>query len=369
MIGLSTLALFVCLQPATQPAGAPPSEAIDLTRESAYLTDIQQLTLGDQFDRAGEAYFAPDMSAIIFQATPKGQKHYQMYVADLRREGMTIVGIGEALRVSGEPSRNTCGWFAPDGQSLLFASTAGKETPDEPTAGYQRDGRDYRWSYPSGMELHVAEPVWQIEPGTFQKQRIIGWTPQTKALTDNNAYDAEGSFSPDGRHIVFTSNRTGDLELYAMKADGSGVVQLTSTPGYDGGPFFSPDGKRICYRSDRASNNLLQVFTSELVYDGQGNITGLANEKQLTDDVNVNWGPFWHPSGEWIAWSTSAHGHANYEVYIMRDDGTRKTRITYAAGADVLPAFSPDGRYMIWSGKRTPDNTTQVFIGRFKLPE
>lgn len=366
MIGLSTLALFVALQPSGQPSDAEP---VDNAREAAFLTDIRQLTFGEQFERAGEAYFSPGSDRIVFQAAPKGQKHYQMYVADVRREGEDIVALATPVRISAEPSRNTCGWFAPDGGSILMASTAGKESPDEPTAGYQRDGRDYRWSYPSGMELHVVEPVWQLEPGTLTKKGIAHWSSSTKPLTDNNAYDAEGSYSPDGRHIIFTSNRTGDLELYSMKSDGTGVVQLTSTPGYDGGPFFSPDGKRICYRSDRASNNLLQVFTSDVVYDDQGNITALANERQLTSDVNVNWGPFWHPSGDWIVWSTSRHGHTNYEVYLMRSDGSRQTRITHSAGADVLPAFSPDGRYMIWSSKRAPDNTTQVFIARFKLPD
>jgi Tol biopolymer transport system component len=292
-----------------------------------------------------------------------------MYVAEVRRTGDTIDGLENVQRISAEPSRNTCGWFAPDSATILFASTAGKEVPDEPTAGYQREGRDYRWSYPSGMELHVAEPTWELERGTFEKRRLIGWSSSTRALTDNTFYDAEGSYSPDGKHIVFTSNRSGDLELYVMNADGSGVVQLTKTPGYDGGPFFSPDGKKLCYRSDRNGNDLLQVFVADLELDGQGGIVGLTSERALTDDGNVNWGPFWHPSGEWIVWSTSRHGHHNYEVYMMRADGGTPTRVTYSAGADVLPAFSPDGRHMVWSSKRTSDNTTQVFVSRFALPQ
>jgi len=370
--------------PSTQPATQPAAEPIPTQREAGILSDIRQLTFGDQFDRAGEAYFSPDMTQIIFQGVPKGEKQYQMYIMRIADRSFQQTNLLRLEQISAEPSRNTCGWFAPVGKTILFASTAGKEVADEPTAGYQREGRDYRWSYPSGMELwkltydlHDSSPV-TTAPVLDPNSNQVASTPaafnpelvtRRTALTDNTAYDAEGSFSPDGKHIIFTSNRTGDLELYAMKADGTGVVQLTKTPGYDGGPFFSPDGKRICYRSDRKSNNLLQVFTSDVVYNEQGNITGLTNEKQLTDDPNVNWGPFWHPNGGWIAWSTSKHGHANYEVYLMRDDGTEKTRVTYAAGADVLPAFSPDGKYMIWSSKRTSDNTTQVFVGKFKLPE
>jgi len=347
---------------AQQPNTDASPEPIAADREASLLSDIRQLTFGDRFDRAGEAYFHPKNGSIIFQAVPKGEKHYQMYVlADPLLMG-SEAGEARIEQISATPSRNTCGWFSPDGNTILFASTFQKEIADEPTAGYQREGRDYRWAYPSGMELWTREPI----DGKGNENQG-GFAVRT--LTDNAFYDAEGSFSPDGKHIVFTSNRTGDLELFSMKRDGTSVVQLTTTPGYDGGPFFSPDGKRVCYRSDRMGNNLLQVFVSDVVFDDDGEITGLANEMQLTEGADVNWGPFWHPTGKWIAWATSKHGHANYEIYIMRDDGSDKTRVTYAAGADVLPAFSPDGKHMLWSGKRSGDNTTQVYVAKFKLPD
>ncbi|MCS7034877.1 MAG: hypothetical protein NZ561_12920, partial [Phycisphaerae bacterium] len=274
---------------------AMPADVPDAGRESEFLSEIRQLTFGSEFERAGEAYFSPDGSCLIFQAVPRGQKHYQMYLAPVVREGDSITGIGQYVQISSEPSRNTCGWFAPDGKTILIASTAGKEVPDEPTAGYQREGRDYRWSYPSGMELWLLQVPGPQVAGDL-RQFAPGGAAERKPLTDNLFYDAEGSFSPDGRHIIFTSNRSGDLELYVVNPDGSGLVQLTQVPGYDGGPFFSPDGKRVCYRSDRRDNDLLQVFVSDVVYDAEGNITGLTNERQLTQDAHVNWGPFWHPS-------------------------------------------------------------------------
>ena len=187
-------------------------------------------------------------------------------------------------------------------------------------------------------------------------------------MTDNQAYDAECAFSPDGKWIVFTSNRTGDLDIYVMRPDGTGVVRLTHTPGYDGGPFFSPDGKRLVYRSDRAGNDLLQIYTADVVRDGSGAITGLKNERQLTNDQNVNWGPYWHPDGKHIIYATSAHRHTNYELYVMRADGSHKVRVTFTDGFDGLPVFSPDGKYLMWSSKRTADRTTQVFLARFKFP-
>jgi TolB protein len=345
------------------PSCSKAQEPTTAPRESDVLANDIQLTSG--FDRAGEAYFSPDMSWIIFQATPKGEKQYQQYVAPVRRSNGMISGIGTPTRISPENSRNTCGYFSPDGRSLIFASTAGKEKPDEPTSGYQREGRDYRWSFPAGMEMFRADD-WQAAVQSAEPGKIVDLAK--RALTNNDAYDAEGSYSPDGRWICFTSNRTGDQEIWVMRSDGSDSIQLTRAPGYDGGAFFSPDGKRLIYRSDRKTNNLLQVFVADLAFDEARNISGIAREHQLTDDANVNWGPYWHPDGRHVVYATSAHGHANYELYLMRDDGSNKTRVTYSAGADVLPVFSPDGKFLMWTSKRTRDGTTQIFLADFHMP-
>ena len=354
---------------ATAPATPGVGRDADPAATEDALADVVQLTRG--FDRAGEAYFSPDMRWIIFQATPKGEKHYQMYVAPLTRQGDDITGAGNPVRISPPDSRNTCGYFSPDGNTLVFASTAGKEKGDDSAAGYQRQGGQYRWDFPEGMEVFQANG-WQqrLEKGAkAAADALAGVDLGAKPITDNNAYDAEAAYSPDGKWLVFGSRRDGDSELYVMRPDGTGAVRLTTAKGYDGGPFFVPDGKRIVYRSDRKGNDLLQVFVADLVFNDAQNITGITNERQLTDDANVNWGPYFHPDGRHIVYATSAHGHHNYEVYAMRDDGSRKTRITHKAGFDGLPVFSPDGRYLMWSSKRSPDNTTQIFVAKFLPPE
>ena len=333
------------------------------------LSDVVQLTNG--FERAGEAYFSPDMNWIIFQATPKGEKQYAMYVAKLRRNGGSIIGAEVPIRISPPNSRNTCGYFSPDGRSLIFASTAGKEKADDnTTAGYQRQGGTYRWDFPDGMEIFRVDD-WMKEihaTGDAKSSRSQAFDLAKHPITNNSAYDAEGSFSPDGKWILFCSFRDRDGELYVMKPDGSQPVRLTNIKGYDGGPFFAPDGKRILYRSDRKGNDLLQIFVADLVFDEKGDITGINNEKQLTNDANVNWGPFFHPDDKHIIYATSAHGHQNYELYAMRDDGSHKIRITYTEGFDGLPVFSPDGKYLMWSSKRSPDKTTQIFAAKFTAP-
>ncbi len=242
------------------------------------------------------------------------------------------------------------------------------------------------------MEIYRADG-WQGAIAGAEPGAIVNLAKHP--LTNNVGYDAECSYSPDGKWIVFSSNQAGasgegraasdptkapttapssqpsaDLDLYVMRSDGSHVAQLTNSPGYDGGPFFSPDGKRIVYRSDRNANNLLQVFVADLVFDAAGNITGMTNEKRLTHDANVNWGPFWHPDGRHIIYATSMHGHANYELYLMRDDGSRKTRASRRTPARIFFQPSrPDGEYLMWTCRRSDNGKPQIFLARFRMPK
>ena len=178
-------------------------------------------------------------------------------------------------------------------------------------------------------------------------------------MTDTPGYDAEGSYSPDGKRIIFTSFRDGDAEIYIMDADGKNPRRITHSKGYDGGPFFAPDGKRIIYRSDRKQNDLLQVFIN--------NDEGTA-ERALTDNDAVNWGPFFHPDGRHIVYSTSLHGHQNYEIYLMDVETGLQDRVTYRDGFDGLPVFSNDGAKLLWTSKgRNPENTSQLYLADFTL--
>lgn len=349
------------------------------TSEEGLIVEPIQLT--HAFARAGEAYFSPDMNWIIFQASSKKDEDYGMYIAQVQSKvsmkagGDRITGLNTPIRISPEGSWNSCGYFSHDGNSLIFASTVKPREKDpapmpatRPTTaatGPSRQG-GYRWPMPGTAEIYRADgwkgAVSALAPGAS--------TDLAKhAITKNSGYDAECGYSPDGQWIVYCSNVSGDPEIWAMRKDGSKQVQLTKNAGYDGGPFFSPDGKRICYRSDRKGNSLLQVFVADLVFDSTGNITGIAKEKQITDDAAVNFGPYWHPDGRHLIYATSLHGQANFELYLMRDDGTRKTRITFTQGADVLPVFSPDGKYLLWTSSRGPEKTSQLWIARFVMPK
>lgn len=317
-------------------------------QEGKHLKNIKQVTFG--LPRAGEGYFSPDGTAIIFQAYPVGYPFYQIYVQNLDER--------VPMRVSPGRGRTTCAYFSRDGDSLLFASAHVR--PD--LAEIEKDARDlaaaggrrsYAWDFDPYMDIYVTD---------FDGSGLT-------QLTDAEGYDAEGSYSHDGKHIVFTSSRDGDPDIYVMDANGKNVRQVVNKDGYDGGPFFSPDDKWILFRSDREEEHMLQLYVVSV--DGK-------HEFQLTNDLNtVNWAPYYHPSGEYLVWARADYSRgprgANFDIYSMQlnVEGQKVSageveRITFHEKADVLPVFSPDGKKLMWTSSRTKDGSSQLWIADWK---
>jgi TolB protein len=322
--------------------------------EGKYLSHVRQVTSG--FDRAGEGYFSPDGKTIIYQAIPQGYPFYQIYKQPLAG--------GEPQLISTGRGRTTCSYFSPDGKRLLFASShldprlsqteeqARKQQAEDAQSGKHRR---YQWDF---------DPHMDIFEGDLDGKHL-------RQLTNTPGYDAEGAYSPDGKLIAFCSDRDGDPDLYVMNADGTGVRQLTNAPGYDGGPFISPDGKWVVYRSDRKQREMLQIHVIGI--DGQ-------NDVALTDNVGVNWAPYWHPTKPYLIWTGADHSdpkaRPNYDLWLMKyelKDGRIApgpiARVTDHPAADVLPVFSPDGQQLMWTSNRTADRSSQLWIADFKLPE
>jgi len=319
--------------------------------EAPYLHNIHQVT--HEFVRAGEGYFSPDGKLIIFQAEEKGANpFYQQFIMDL--------ATGTVRRVSAGVGKTTCGFFALDGKKIIFASS---HLDPDATKHYapeillraeelkSKKRRRYQWDFDPHMAIFEANL-----DGTGLRR-----------LTHAPGYNAEGSYSPDGRSIVFCSNRSGEknLELYIMDADGTNVRALTKAPGcYNGGPFFSPDGKKVIFRSDRKKKDHLQLFVINA--DGTG-------EKALTDnDQWVFWAPFWYKDGRHIIYTAADHSdplqRPNYDLYWMNIETGKKVRLTFAPEADVLPVFSPDGLKVMWTSTRSADRSSQLFMADFTPP-
>ena len=421
LVLLAGLAMGTTQDGAAPAAKAPAAPvATDWRQEEARLLDLwSQLTFRRDFVKAGEAYFSPDGRKVIFQAVPvpeagkEPDQHYSMYVANLTRDAEGgPVGITDPVRVSPTGSANTCGWFHPKNPNMvLFGCTV--EPPVAPNKpGFQVGTNKYVWSFPENMKV-VTLDLASLKPGQ---------EPKPTVLFERPGYCAEGSWDPTGRFVLYANvdpvKQTGekpDADIYIFDTVTKTHTPIVVAPGYDGGPFFSPDGQRICYRSDRAGNDLLQLYASDLRYqsgaDGVLAPTGIEREYQLTSNEHVNWGPFWNPSGEFLVYATSEMGHRNYEVFAIRVDdevltaaasaasdrvgsvttGARgfevgkltqapsvaipnlaKARVTNATGADVLPAFSPDGKWMMWTAQRgelAPGETrpsSQLWIARWR---
>ena len=322
------------------------------TSEQAYLKNITQLT--SEFVRAGEGYFSPDAKSIIFQAEDKesGNPFYQIYTMDLANK--------KSVRVSPGIGKTTCSYFSPDGKKILFASSHldpkskeyyGEEyklRDEEKKAGKRRT---YKWDFDPAMEIFETNP-----DGSGMKR-----------LTDSPGYDAEASYSPDGKSIVFCSNRSGaeNLELYIMDSDGKNVRKLTNAPGcYNGGPFFSPDGKRIIFRTDRKKKDTLQIHVIDV--DGK-------NDRTLAENLAwVQWCPFWYTDSKHILFAAADHStmmRPNYDLYWMNVDSGKQQRITFAPGADILPVFTKDGKKMMWTSTRDGRSPAQLYIADFTPPQ
>lgn len=365
----------------TQPAASGQGDGAEPVNwreaESGILDHHVQLTFPERFVKAGEAYFSPDESRIIFQAVEtlaEGQEPeevYAMFVAELNHDAHgRITGLDNIKRISPPGSANTCGWFHPlDENLVIFATTMGPPTESSPP-GYQRSTGRYRWMFPP--EMRVVQCDLREADGTAASLQPV--------VDDRGAYVAECSLSADARHLLFCSLESGGGDLFTLDLASGDVNRIVGAAGYDGGPFFSPDEKRICYRSDRKGNHLLQLFVSDLAFNEDGTIVGVEREYQLTDDDNVNWCPFWHPNGRYLVYSTSRLGHHNYEIFLIDADpgdlpgstgtiryGAGARQVTHAAGSDVLPAFNADGSRMIWSSRRGDAGSVQLWVADFVM--
>ncbi|MCE2967133.1 MAG: TolB family protein [Phycisphaerales bacterium] len=405
--------------PAPAPAAAaPPAPPLDWAAlEAGTLSDHVQLTYPEQFSRAGEAYFDHQTPPrwIVFQAVAapaSGQApspHFAMYVARLRWQGegaeAKLAGIDEPMLISEPGSANTCGWFHPTSVgTLMFGSTVIPPTEETP-AGFSRDRSRYQWQFPKEMRVmqRVIRPILEdhrtrtpisipMDEGVFAARPLF----ERPGGQDAGGYAAECSWSSDGRHILYTyvDPRTKNPDLWAYDTRTQTHTVLINAKGYNGGGFFAPDDRAIVYRSDRRGDNLLQLFTATLAFDDPadaGRITGVRHEFALTDNQQVNWAPFYHPSGQFIVYATSEEGHSNYEIFSMqlpdastmaagpaeswpaKRDALVKRRITHATGFDGLPAFSSDGSWLIFTSQRAGPRpgeqrpTSQVWAARWSV--
>lgn len=334
-------------------AHAAPEEAERARDESRLLERVRQLTFEGR--RAGEGYFSADGRRLVFQSEREpGNPFFQIYELDLE--------TGDTRRVSPGRGKTTCAYVRPASGDVLFASTHHDPRSAElqqAELDFRASGqsRRYEWDFDAQMELWVAD----AESGELHR------------LTHSSGYDAEGSYSPDGERIVFTSTRSAwavpldeadrarlendpahFAEIYVMAAEGGEPLRLTHTPGYDGGPFFMPGGERIVWRRFVPDSAVADVWTMRT--DG-------GDARRLTDFGSMSWAPYPHPSGEYVFFTSNKHGMSNFELFIVDAEGRKEpVRVTWTPGFDGLPVPSPDGGKLAWTSNRRGGDGAQIFL-------
>jgi len=298
-----------------------------------HLRQVKQLTFGGQ---NAEAYFSYDGQRIIFQSTRPPYPCDQIFIMNLDGSDVRLVSTGQG--------KTTCAWFYPDGKHIIYSSThlASPECPPRPD-----HSQGYVWGVRAAFKLFLATDAGQI----------------VKQLTPWGGYNAEATLSADGKKIVFTSSKDGDLDIYTMNPDGTGLKRLTREVGYDGGPVFSPDRKWIAYRGrhPREPQELAEyksLLSRELVRPMRMDLWVMradgSSQRQVTHLEGASFAPYFLPDGKRLILASNYEnpGSSQFELYAVDLDGKNLERITYVGGFTTFPMFSFDGKKLIFASNR-----------------
>jgi TolB protein len=331
---------------------APAADTLHYPEET-HFKNVQQLTFGG--DNA-EAYWSYDGKMIVFQKTflKEGIPCDQIYVGKVPKKGEKFT----YKLVSTGKGRTTCAFFTIDNKHVVYASTHLGADTCPPPVDRAKYGNRYIWPVYESYDIFMADLNGKI----------------VKQLTKSKGYDAEAVISPDGKTMLFTSTRNGDLDLYLMDLKTGKTKQITNLLGYDGGAWFSKDGKKIVWRASRPKTEEEVKEYKELLKDGfvaptkmevwTANADG-SNAKQITSLGQANWAPNFMPDGRIIFCSNHEYKRGfPFNMYTMNADGSGMEKISRDKGFDAFPMFSPDGKKIVFCSNRNNGGTrdTNIFL-------
>ena len=280
---------------------------------SAYSKPIQEIPRGE----------------ILFNSNRSGVSH--LYIMNASGQILRQVTEGEANHWSGrwDPSGERI-WFISDrdGRERLYHMAAtGSDSvatpltgiagfnisPDGKTVAFYREGRDWAAVFVAGID----------------------GTGEVNLSKDQPGRNLKPAWSPDGRQLTFTSDRDGNLEIYRMRADGSGVVNLSNHPAAEGSSQYSPDGRHILFRSSRRGEGNQEIYVMR--DDG-------SQVRQVTDHPKWELISSWSPKGVWVTFGSNRAG--NWEIYLLPFAQSETTaqppiRLTHDPGFDGDPVWRP----------------------------
>ena len=319
-----------------------------------HFKNMKQLTFEGE---NAEAYWSFNDSKLVFQAKNINWNAEcdQIFITDTNNYTMNVM---QPNLLSTGFGRTTCSYFMPGDTTVLYASTHLADSLCPPEPKRRSDGK-YVWPIYSSFDIFISDLDGNI----------------VHQLTNTDGYDAEATVSPQGDKIVFTSIRSGDLELYTCDLDGSNVMQITDELGYDGGAFFSNDGKKLIFRSSRPEtdeeiNEYKMLLSEGLVKPTEMelyvcNVDG-SDLRQITFLGGANWAPFFHPSDKKVIFSSNHKSQRGFpfNLFLIDLDGSNLKQITYDSMFDAFPVFSNDGKKIVFSSNRNNGGTrsTNLFI-------
>lgn len=323
--------------------------------EETHFKNLQQLTFGG--DNA-EAYWSFDSKYIVFQRTnaKEGLPCDQIFMGKVPEKA------GEKFEyklISTGKGRTTCPFFTKDGKHIIYASThlGGDECP--PVPDRSKYGNKYIWPLYETFDIFMADLNGKI----------------VKQLTKSKGYDAEATLSPDGKKMIYTSDKDGDIDLYVMDLDKGTEIKVTNTLGYDGGAWFSPDGKKIIWRASRPKTDAEVKEYKELLAENLVAPTNMevyvantdgSNVRQVTSYGQANWAPAYMPDSKRIIFASN-HEYKRgfpFNLYTINEDGSNLHKISRDKGFDAFPMFSPNGKKIVFCSNRNNGGTrdTNVFV-------
>ncbi len=322
--------------------------------DEKHFKNVQQLTFGG--DNA-EAYWSYDGKYIVFQRTSvkDGVPCDQIFVGKVPEPGKKF----EYKLVSTGKGRTTCAFFTKDGRHIIYASTHLGSEQCPPVPDRSKYGNKYIWPMYASYDIFMADLDGNI----------------VKQLTTSPAYDAEATLSPDGKKMIYTSTKDGDIELYIMNLKTGKEKRITNTPGYDGGAWFSPNGKKIIWRASRPNTEsdikeYKDLLAENLVAPTKMEVwvarANGKNARQVTNLGQANWAPNFMPDSRRIIFASN-HEYKRgfpFNMYIINEDGSGLQKVSRDNGFDAFPMFSPDGKKIIFSSNRNNGGTrdTNIFI-------
>lgn len=323
--------------------------------EESHFQNIRQLTFGG--DNA-EAYWSYDGKSLVFQRTSlkDGIPCDQIFIG---RVPENPTAPFEFKLVSTGKGRTTCAFFTKDNQHIIYASTHLASSDCPPVPDRAKYGNKYIWPLYRGYDIFKAD----------LNGKII------KQLTSSPFYDAEATLSPDGKKMIYTSTKDGDIELYILELKSGKEKRITNELGYDGGAWFSPDGKKIIWRASRpkteaAINEYKELLAQDLVAPTNmevwvANVDG-SDAKQVTNFGQANWAPTFMPDSKRIIFASN-HEYKRgfpFNLYTINGDGSNLQKVSRDKGFDAFPMFSPDGKRIVFASNRNNGGTrdTNVFI-------